>query len=254
MSVKIKLAAVALTLASLSSGVFAASYVYQTASNPWNNTTNDNALNAAFGSGNWTKSGYDLSGFTGASFVFLDGSDGNANSFSSFLSTNLSALESFVSNGGHLFINAAPNQGSSIGLGFGGTVLNYSYPNTFSNNATVNANGVAAGLTNGGITTQYTGNWFSHANLTGSFTSMIEGDAGTIFASKKWGKGLVAFGGQTTTNWHQPSADAQTLLKNELLYVSTTPVPEPETYALMLAGLGVIGLVAQRRKSSRKTA
>ena len=28
-----------------------------------------------------------------------------------------------------------------------------------------------------------------------------------------------------------------------------TPVPEPETYALMLAGLGIIGFVAARRKS-----
>ena len=28
----------------------------------------------------------------------------------------------------------------------------------------------------------------------------------------------------------------------------TAPIPEPETYALMLAGLGVVGFVARRRK------
>ena len=31
---------------------------------------------------------------------------------------------------------------------------------------------------------------------------------------------------------------------------SVTPVPEPETYALMLAGLGMVGFMASRRKQS----
>ena len=30
-----------------------------------------------------------------------------------------------------------------------------------------------------------------------------------------------------------------------------TPIPEPETYALMLAGLGLVGMVAQRRRTQR---
>lgn len=32
-------------------------------------------------------------------------------------------------------------------------------------------------------------------------------------------------------------------------YSVTTPVPEPETYALLLAGLGVVGFMARRRKN-----
>lgn len=32
--------------------------------------------------------------------------------------------------------------------------------------------------------------------------------------------------------------------------LNVTPVPEPETYALMLAGLGAIGFLARRRRSS----
>ena len=32
--------------------------------------------------------------------------------------------------------------------------------------------------------------------------------------------------------------------------ISPAPVPEPETYALMLAGLGLVGFAARRRKAA----
>jgi hypothetical protein len=30
--------------------------------------------------------------------------------------------------------------------------------------------------------------------------------------------------------------------------LTTAPVPEPETYALLIAGLGIVGAVARRRR------
>jgi hypothetical protein len=34
------------------------------------------------------------------------------------------------------------------------------------------------------------------------------------------------------------------------LIAQTAPIPEPETYALMLAGLGIVGFIARRRRSA----
>ncbi|MDR1854328.1 MAG: FxDxF family PEP-CTERM protein [Azoarcus sp.] len=31
--------------------------------------------------------------------------------------------------------------------------------------------------------------------------------------------------------------------------ITAVPVPEPETYAMLLAGLGIVGMVARRRRN-----
>jgi hypothetical protein len=234
-------------------------FVYETGTNdPWGNTTNNSAMDSAFGSGNWTGyNGFTASAFTGTKFVFLDGSDSNSSQLQSFLAANGAQIDSYVQGGGHVFINDAPNEGSgSFGLGFGVTLNwgGYSYPYA-SESATVSAAGVAAGLTNGGIATDYTGNYFSHATVSGPISNLVYGSNGTIFGAESYGAGLAAFGGQTTTNFHSPSPDGEILLVNELLYAANgavipTGVPETSTWAMMLLGFAGLGFAGYRRNKA----
>ena len=49
------------------------------------------------------------------------------------------------------------------------------------------------------------------------------------------------------------TATTKSLIDANIALVVTPPVPEPETYAMMLAGLGLLGAVARRRGAVART-
>ncbi len=93
-------------------------------------------------------------------------------------------------------------------------------------------------------------------NFADTFTGT--GNSGFVFALDATQAGLaqtLAFGSGFGNNYIGLSASASNATGgNETFYVASaggttvTPVPEPETYALMLGGLGALCFVAKRRK------
>lgn len=203
-------------------------------SNPWGQLSDQTAMNTVFGAGNWSQVNYATSPATIFSatncFVMLEGSElNNPTALKNFLTANITLIENWVANGGRLFINAAPNEGGNISCGFNGTVINYNTGPYCGSAAAVNT---AEAVFQGPFTpvsTTYTGGYFSHASVTGSgLTNLLTGNnpapAGTvILAYKKWGIGVVFFGGLTQPAFWNPQPQGPNLWYNIYSYVNIVP-------------------------------
>ena len=201
--------------------------------NPWGQSFNITAMNNVYGPGNWTQNTYAQATtnvatiFSPAScLVFIEGSDQNAIAMNNYLLANITAIETWVSGGGRLFLNAAPNQGGNIDYGFGGTLLNYAPSYYTTADAVSPTNPIFLGPYLPTATT-YTGNYFAHAYLTGTgLTNLLEGTIGyptvePVCSDKLWGTGIAFFGTMTQPNWWQPQPQAANLWYNILYYVAT---------------------------------
>lgn len=202
-------------------------------SQPWNQQANINAMNAVFGMANWSTGSFQNVNTAAlfsptTCFIYIDGSDQQAVALSNFLQANLTTLQNWVFNGGNLLLNAAPNTGTNINFGFGGVTLNYGPGNTNLSTPGVAANGQNGHpIFNGPYTpiqTNYTGNFFSHGNVTGpGLTALINGTVSgnqvVSLCQKVWGSGKALFGAMTTSNFHQPQPQSNNLINNILSYL-----------------------------------
>ena len=236
-------------------------YVRSTIGPPWGENTNELAMNAIFGPGAWTQAFYEtavpaalLNPATNA-FIFMEGGDNNANALNAFLTANSAAIASYVSSGGRLFINAAPNEGGNINFGFGVT-LNYAGDPTSADIASPLAPGnpifVGPKVP---VTTNYTGDHYAHAFLTGPLTGVVQGNPGQIvFGTLTSGSGLVGLGGMTTTNFHSPNPQAANLRANMIALISgasgdfSVPTLQPISLAVLAGALALLALVAFRMR------
>ena len=202
------------------------------ASAPWGSTSNETAMDLAFPDG-WDDlrmaDGPDpFLSDSGYNTIFMEGSDLTALKLDAFLTANRTAIENWVSDGGRLLLNAAPNEGGNINFGFSGVTLYYSGTTTTRVND-VTASDINHPVFNGPnipITDTFSGSKFAHAYLTGGgLTPIIIGAPGdlnegaVVLGEKAYGSGRVLMGGMTTDNWHDPQPEAANLRANILRYV-----------------------------------
>lgn len=199
-------------------------YVRSTVGQPWGSTTNEEAMDSVFGLGLWEDLRYetvdpDTLFSPTYTFLYLEGSDNNADELNAFLAANQTALEDWVDAGGTLFLNAAPNEGGDQDWGFGGVTLTRIQSDFGS------ATDALHPIWNGPFTpvsTNFTGNSYAHADVAGpGLVSVINNGGGTDqLAELDWGSGRIMFGGLTTDNYWDPQPDCHNLRINIIFYLA----------------------------------
>ena len=225
----------------LNDDVPSAAYVRSTAGAPWGSLSNETAMNRVFGTNNWQDLRYETVNVNTllsplSTFIYMEGSDSDATEMETFLNANINAIQNWVSNGGNLFLNAAPNEDNGMSMGFGVTLL---YPDATATGAAVLP---AHRIFNGPFTpvgSTWTGNSFAHATVSGTgLTALIANTANghIVLGEKSYGAGHVLFGGMTTDNFHSPQPQAANLRANIIAYTSSfasyhfewSPVSSPQ--------------------------
>jgi hypothetical protein len=197
---------------------------------PWSAiSTYQDGMNQVFGAGNWDQ--LDISTETGATFapgspykfIYLDGSDGDSSLLVNYLTAHIKDIETWVTNGGRLYINAA-TWTDDVTAPFG-VLIQYNYYTNTANavdplNPIFNGPFLPAGTT-------YTGTYFGHNRVvgTGLTNIIVSADDATLFclSSAVQGTGFILYGGITSDIFQYPQPNAHNLYMNILHYAAGLP-------------------------------
>ncbi len=201
-------------------------YVHSSIRRPWGGDSDEQLFDRVFGAGGWSSDTFEDSAVTnlfneGARVVFMDGSDQGALAMNFFLQQNLATISNWVARGGSLFLNAAPNVGEGMNLGFG---ISLTYPNAGSGRgvASLPAHPVFNGPYSP-VGTAWNGNSFGHATVQGpGLSALIQRDQSTdiVLGEKRHGQGHILFGGMTQVIFHTPQLEAENLRANLFAYLN----------------------------------
>jgi hypothetical protein len=190
---------------------------------PWGVSANESAMDRVFGAGGWRDLSFETLNvpqfLAESTFIFLEGSDQGAQAMENFLTAHASEIENWVSGGGVLFLNAAPNVGDGMSFLFGVTLLYSDWTGVAhagtASHPIFNEPFMPVGTSwNGSI---------GHATVSGPglLPLIANSENGhSVLAEKAVGNGWVIFGGMTTDNFHSPQPEAQNLRANILAYAS----------------------------------
>ena len=208
-------------------------YVVFGPASPWGSTANEEAMDLAFGAGNWDRiedndPATDTASLFSAPYtvLYLEGSDFGAEELAAFLGANRDRIASWVGAGGRLFVNAAPNEGGDIDFGFGITLVNFEFGSSLLlNDATHPASIGPNALT----VDTFTGGSAAHGEIVGAglaplLTETTEGAVHLAELESVGECGQALFGGLTTSNFWTPLDEALSLRANLLAYLDDSHV------------------------------
>ncbi|WP_164891054.1 T9SS type A sorting domain-containing protein [Botryobacter ruber] len=164
-------------------------------------------------------------------FLFIEGSNCGTEEMVAFLDNHRAAIENWVSEGGNLLLNAAPNEGPDlIQVGFGDLLLTWVGDGSFGafgESANPNHPMFKGPLTPTGSV--WSGGAFAHFQVFGSDLSSVIKDAESAevyLAEKEWGNGSVMVGGLTLAYFQEefkawaPIQEVSNIHKNLISYMA----------------------------------